>query len=78
MFEQDLVLLNIKKRTDSSQSEPLCLFLNRLSGGAPLCSNEDEEAAGWEERTKQLDLLKYVKKPVMHCCGKMHSAARMR
>ena len=77
MFEQDLVLLNTKTGTDSSQSELLCLFLNRLSGGAPLCRNEDEEAAGWEERTKQLDLLKYVKKPAMHC-GKMHSTARMR
>ena len=80
MFEQDLALLNTKTGTDSSQSELLCLFLNRLSGGgggAPLCRNEDEEAAGCEERTKQLDLRKYVKKPAMHC-GKMHSTARMR
>ena len=75
MFEQDLVLLNTKTGTDSSQSE--LLFLNRLSGGAPLCSNEDEGAAGCEERTKQLDLHKYVKKLAMHC-GKMHSTARMR
>ena len=81
MLKQDLVLLNTKTRTDSSQSELLCLFLNRLSGGggggAPLCRNEDEEAAGCEERTKQLDLRKYVKKLAMHC-GKMHSTARMR